>query len=68
MSLLEVRSMHELCSDWHAPYTGYIAPYSLVEPAEVYFISELSFMDLRSATSSRTDKCDIIYLCKYIQF
>ncbi len=29
ISLLEVRSMHELCSDWHAPYTGFIAPYSL---------------------------------------
>ncbi len=36
--------------------------------AEVYFISEHSFMDLRCATSSRTDECDIIYLCKYIQF
>ncbi len=35
--------------------------------AEVYFISEHSFMDLRYATSSRTDECDI-YLCKYIQF
>ncbi len=35
---------------------------------EVYFISEHSFMDLRYATSSRTDECDIIYLCKYIQF
>ncbi len=29
ISLLEVPSMHELCSDWHAPYTGSIAPYSL---------------------------------------
>ncbi len=29
ISLLEVRSVHELCSDWHAPYTGSIAPYSL---------------------------------------
>ncbi len=29
ISLLEVRSMHELCSDWYAPYTGSIAPYSL---------------------------------------
>ncbi len=29
ISLLEVCSMHELCSDWHAPYTGSIAPYSL---------------------------------------
>ncbi len=29
ISLLIVRSMHELCSDWHAPYTGSIAPYSL---------------------------------------
>ncbi len=25
-------------------------------------------MDLRCATSSRTDECDIIYVCKYIQF
>ncbi len=25
-------------------------------------------MDLRCATSLRTDECDIIYLCKYIQF
>ncbi len=33
---------------------------------EVYFTSEHSFMDLRSATSSRTDKCDIIYLCEYL--
>ncbi len=29
ISLLELRSMHELCSDWHAPHTGSIAPYSL---------------------------------------
>ncbi len=29
ISLLEVCSMHELCSNWHAPYTGSIAPYSL---------------------------------------
>ncbi len=28
ISLLEVRSVHELCSDWHAPYTGSIAPYT----------------------------------------
>ncbi len=28
ISLSEVRSMHELCSDWHAPYTGSIAPYT----------------------------------------
>ncbi len=35
---------------------------------EVYFISEHSFMDLHCATSSRTDECDIIYLCKYINF
>ncbi len=34
----------------------------------VYFTSEHSFMDLSCATSSRTDKRDIIYLCKYIQF
>ncbi len=29
ISLLEVRSMHELCSVWHARYTGSIAPYFL---------------------------------------
>ncbi len=29
ISLLEVRSMNELCSDWHAPYTGSIAPYTV---------------------------------------
>ncbi len=36
--------------------------------AEVYFTSEHSLMDLRCATSLRTDECDIIYGCKYIQF
>ncbi len=36
--------------------------------AEVYFTSEHSLMDLRCATSSRTDECDIIYVCKYTQF
>ncbi len=35
---------------------------------EVYFTSEHSLMDLCCATSSRTDECDIIYVCKYIQF
>ncbi len=30
--------------------------------AEVYFTSEHSFMDLRCATSLRTDECDIIYV------
>ncbi len=25
-------------------------------------------MDLRCATSSHTDECEVIYLCKYIQF
>ncbi len=28
INLLEVRSVHDLCSDWHAPYTGSIAPYT----------------------------------------
>ncbi len=28
ISLLEVCSVHDLCSDWHAPYTGSIAPYT----------------------------------------
>ncbi len=35
---------------------------------EVYFTSEHSFMDLRSAMCSRTVECDIIYRCRYIQF
>jgi len=35
---------------------------------EVYFISAHSFLDLLCATSSNKDDCDIIYLCKYIQF
>ncbi len=39
MSLLEVRSMHELCSDWHAPYTGSIAPYSLSSGNPLKFTS-----------------------------
>ncbi len=38
ISLLEVRSMHELCSDWHAPYTGSIAPYSLSRGNPLKFI------------------------------
>ncbi len=38
------------------------------QAAEVYFTSEHSLMDLRCATSLRTDECDIIYVCKYIQF
>ncbi len=28
ISSLEVCSVHERCSDWHAPYTGSIAPYT----------------------------------------
>ncbi len=39
ISLLEVRSMHELCSDWHAPYTGSIAPYSLSRGNPLKFTS-----------------------------
>ncbi len=39
ISLLEVRSMHELCSDWHAPYTGLIAPYSLSRGNPLKFTS-----------------------------
>ncbi len=37
-------------------------------PLKLTLFREHSFMDLRCATSSRTDECDIIYLCKYIQF
>ncbi len=68
ISSLEVRSVHELCSDWHAPYTVSIAPCSLSRVNPLKFTSEHSFMDLRCATSSRTDKSNIIHLCKYIQF
>ncbi len=50
-----------------APYIGSIAPYSL-NPRKFTLFRKHSFMDLRWATSSRTDECDIIYLCKYIQF
>ncbi len=39
ISLLEVCSMHELCSDWHAPYTGSIAPYSLSRGNPLKFTS-----------------------------
>ncbi len=39
ISLLEVRFMHELCSDWHAPYTGSIAPYSLSRGNPLKFTS-----------------------------
>ncbi len=69
ISSLEVHFMHELCSDWHAPYTVSIAPYtvsiaplspSIGKSVYVYFTSEHSFMGLRYATSSRTGECDII--------
>ncbi len=39
ISLLDVCSMHELCSDWHAPYTGSIAPYSLSRGNPLKFTS-----------------------------
>ncbi len=39
ISLLEVCSMHELCSDWHAPYTVSIAPYSLSRGNPLKFTS-----------------------------
>ncbi len=37
-------------------------------PLKFTLFQKHSFMDLRCAMSSRTDECDIIYLCKYIQF
>ncbi len=62
-------SVHELCSDWHALYTVFIAPYPWAgKSVEVFFTSEHWFMGLRCATSSHTDECEVIYLCKYIQF
>ncbi len=39
ISSLEVRSMNELCSDWHAPYTVSIAPYSLSRGKPLKFTS-----------------------------
>ncbi len=39
ISSLEVCSVHELCSDWHAPYTGSIAPYSLSRENPLKFTS-----------------------------
>ncbi len=69
ISSLEVRSMNELfrltCS-LHSVHCSLLPEQG--KAAEVYFTSEHSFMDLRCATSLRTDECDIIYVCKYIQF
>ncbi len=68
ISSLEVRSVHELCSDWHAPYTVSIAPYSLSRGNRCSLLYFGTFIHgLRCATSSSTDECDIIYLW-YIQF
>ncbi len=69
ISSLEVRSVHELCSDWHAPYTQ--CPLLPTPWAGKIRCSLLHFgmfiHGLRCATSSSTDECDIIYLW-YIQF
>ncbi len=37
-SSLEKSYVHELCSDWHAPYTVFIAPYSLSRENLLRFI------------------------------
>ncbi len=37
-SSLEKSYVHELCSDWHAPYTVFIAPYSLSRENLLKFI------------------------------
>ncbi len=68
-----VRSaLHEwnCVSDWHAPYTVSIAPYSLSrgKPLKFTSLQNIHSWILRCATSLRTDECDIIYVCKYIQF
>ncbi len=52
ISLLEVRSMHELCSDWHAPYTGSIAPYSLSRGSPLKFTSFRNIHSWICATQS----------------
>ncbi len=43
ISLLEVRFVHELCSDWHAPYTEFIAPYSMSRWNPLKFTSLRNF-------------------------
>ncbi len=64
-----MRSVHELCSDWHAPYTRSIAPYSLSRG------NPLKFSSLRNIHSwicaeqhLHTRTRMTIYLCKYVQF
>ncbi len=59
-------SLHRVHCSLHSVHCSLLPEQG--KAAEVYFTSEHSFMDLRCATSSRTDECDIIYVCKYIQF
>ncbi len=66
---LEVSSVHELFRltlSLHSVHCSLLPEQG--KSVKVYFTSEHSFMDLRCAMSSHTDECDIIYLCKYIQF
>ncbi len=69
ISSLEVLSVHELCSDWHARYTQ--CPLLPTPGAGEIRCSLLHFgtfiHSLRCATASSTDECDIIYFW-YIQF
>ncbi len=69
---LLVRS--ELCT-WTVywlTWSLHSVPFSLLpeqgKSVDVYFTSDHSLMDFCCATSSHMDECDIIHLCKYIQF
>ncbi len=70
ISSLEESYVHELCSDWHAPYTVFIAPYSLSRENPLKFIwlrniySQIALRSIFTHSWNLLEKCDIIYLCK----
>ncbi len=60
-----------LCSDLHGPYTVFIAPYSLSRGSLLKFTSFQhihSWICFVQRLQTNKDECDIIYLCKYLQF
>ncbi len=61
ISSLEVRSVHELCSNWHAPYTQCpLLPTPWAVEIRWSLLHLGTFIHgLRCSTSSSTDKCDI---------
>ncbi len=58
-----MRSVHELCSDWHCPYTVSKSVGNLLK-----FTSLRNIHSWICAVQRLQTHCDIIYLCKYIQF